>query len=241
MHIQTMKSNIFLFVLLTNYMVFSQTLKNIKGKINATFEIPEGVHISNKTKGFFTVSNSKGIFFINASVNDTIKLTAVNVMDCQLIISKNDFESGQIFPELKENIVRLDEVTLTGFQKIDLVKMGVISKNIKEYTPAEKKLFFARTGSINLIYSLLSGDYKRIKKEIEYEKKIYLIEKIHNRFADSFFVNELKIPSINVKGFVVFCAEDETFADAFETETTQILKFLMMEKSYKYLEFIKKL
>ncbi len=216
---QKMKSTIFLFMLLSNCMVFSQTLKNIKGKINANFEIPEGVHISNKTKGFFTVSDSNGNFYINATVNDTIKLTAVNAMDSQLIINKNDFELGQIFPELKENVVRLDEVTLTGYQKMDLVKMGVVSKDVKEYTPAEKRLIFAQTGSINLIYSLLSGDYKRIKKEIEYEKKVFLIEKIHARFEDSFFINELKIPPIYVKGFVVYCAHDEAFTATFENES----------------------
>ena len=235
-----MKSTLFLFMLLSNCMVFSQTLKNIKGQINANFEIPEGIHVSNKTKGFFTVSDSNGNFFINASVNDTIKLTAINAMDCQLIINKNDFELGQIFPELKENVVRLDEVTLTGYQKMDLVKMGVISKDVKEYTPAERRLNFAKSG-INGVVNRMNGTLKYRIKELEHEKRNALIEKIHARFEDSFFINELKIPSNNIKGFVAFCADDEVFANAFETETTQILKFLMMEKTYKYLEFIKKI
>ena len=220
--------------------LFSQTSKKIEGFIKSNFELPEGINVSNITRGYYSVSDKNGRFFINVSINDTIKLTAINAMDCQLIINTNDFELGQIFPELKENVVRLDEVTINGYKKIDLVKMGVISKNIKEYTPAEKKLFFARSGSVNLIYSLLSGDQKIIRKEIANEKKSILIEKIYARFEDSFFINELKIPSINVKGFVTYCADDEVFANAFETETTQILKFLMMEKSYKYLEFIRK-
>lgn len=219
--------------------LFSQTSKNIQGFIKADFELPEGIHVSNITRGYYSVSDKNGRFFINASINDTIKLTAINAMVCQLIINKNDFELGQIFPELKENVVRLDEVTLTGYQKMDLVKMGIIPKEIIERTPAEKRLYFATSARIDFIWSLISGDYKRIRKEMKYEKINFLIDKINARFEDSFFINELKIPPLYVKGFKAYCVDDAILVQAFETESTQTLKFLLMEKSYKYLEFIK--
>lgn len=116
--------------------------------------------------------------------------------------------------------------------------MGVVSKDVKEYTLAERRLNFAKSG-INGVINRMNGTLKYRIKELEIEKRKNLVEKIHMNFENTYFINELKIPSIYINGFIDYCMDDQTFIDVLEENQFFRVKFLFIDKSVEYLKIVK--
>ena len=128
----------------------------------------------------------------------------------------------------------------------------MVSKNQKQYTPAERRLRTAGEFhwysplliplggmSVDGLLNAITGRTSQLKKELVVERKEFLLVKINNLFQENHFTEVLKIPVEYVKGFQFYIVEDEKFVAALNDKNKTMATFLMGELAVKYLEIIK--
>ena len=85
---------------------------------------------------------------------------------------------------------------------------------------------------------MFSGRTKMLKGEVEIEKKEFMLEKISRLYEDSYFIDKLKIPPINIKGFQYYIIEDKEFVAALNSKNKTLATFLMGQLAVDYLELL---
>ena len=78
-----------------------------------------------------------------------------------------------------------------------------------------------------------------LKKELEVEKKELLRTKIENQFETNYFIEKLKIPEENVKGFLFYLVQDPKLMELINAKDKEMLKFRMSELATNYLALLK--
>jgi hypothetical protein len=200
-------------------LLFSQT--TIKGKVVVKEQSAEGVHVLNLVSEKAVITNANGEFSIDVSEDDLLVFSAVHLDYWRRSISAKDIKNGFIEVEITPKDIKLEEVVVTEYTKINAQDLGIIDYKPKSYTPAERKLRPAQLKTIDLINfnSLLipldpllywaTGRTKLLKGELEIEKKELRIKKLNDWYDNEFFVNQLNIPVEYVEGFKFFVIYDE--------------------------------
>lgn len=232
------KNYLIVFVLLMSTFVFAQNgEKLIKGKV-LTGQIPvENVEVINISNQSSTTTNSKGEFQISAKSNDPLIYSNSNYENVRKRLLKSEFESGQITVSLIPVATNLDVVVID--------KTNAISgfEGAKKFTPAERRLetgnkqFRLNQGleiSNDAIINKISGKSKRLKKEVEVERKEAFLEEFSDTFADEFFTEDLRIEKEYVDGFKFYLAEDPEFIKAFHTYSDQEFGAMILRKTEEY-------
>ena len=145
----------------------------------------------------------------------------------------------------------LDEVKINQFKNINSVSLGLVSKNQKKYTPAERRLKYAGDfkpidflkivgGGLDVdgIINKISGRTALLRKELVIERKELLMNKLNDLFEDNFYTETLKIPSEYIKGFKFYSVEDEKFVAAMKDKNKTLATFILVELAVKYTEII---
>lgn len=238
---------------LTNFVYSQQTIsKKLKGKITSDNSDLEGIYVSNLTSGEATLSEKSGYFLINAKVGDTLLFSAVQFVGLKLELKDADFKSEIFFVKLETMVNILNEVKVQEYRNINSVSLGLVSKNQRQYTPAERKLIAAGElhwysplliplggMSVDGLLNAISGRTSQLKKELQIEKKELLLKKIDNLFDEKYFTDVLKIPAEYVKGFQYYIVDDEKFVAALNNKNKTMATFLMGELAVNYKEIIK--
>lgn len=236
------KSYLIVLVLLMSTFVFAQNgEKLIKGKV-LTGQIPvENVEVINISNQSSTTTNSKGEFQISAKSNDPLIYSNSNYENVRKRLLKSEFESGQITVSLIPIATNLDVVVID--------KTNAISgfEGAKKFTPAERRLetgnkqFRLNQGleiSNDAIINKILGKSKRLKKEVEVERKEAFLEEFSDTFADEFFTEDLRIEKEYVDGFKFYLAEDPEFIKAFHTYSDQEFGAMILRKTEEYKKLI---
>lgn len=244
---------LFLVLFLSNFIYSQQTVvRNLKGKITSNYPDLEGIYIANLKTDVATVSEKNGYFAINASVGDTLLFSAVQFVGIKIKLKEEDFVKDVFFVKLEPMITALDEVKVQQYKNINSVSLGLVSKNQKQYTPAERKLKTAGElhwyspllipvggMSVDGLLNAISGRTSQLKQELIIERKELLLLKIATVFQEDYFTETLKIPVANVKGFQYYIVDDENFIKALNGKNRTMATFLMVELAVKYKELIK--
>ena len=237
-------------------LIYSQTVE-LTGQVENE-EGLEGIHVINKTQKFYTTTNQVGQFNIEAAVNDTIVLTAIQYKQVTLIVTKEQFENKAITVKLEEQVNELDEVlvgnTLTGDllkdvnnseakPNINFYDVGIPGYTGKPKTQSERRLNEAGefkpkmllgllTGSVplNPILNGLSGRTKELKNRVKLEANTELMYSLKDRLLESFLVNN-PLKEDQIMDFFYFCSEDENFMTRCKNSDIEALNFL--EEKYK--------
>ena len=129
---------IVLFLLFLTNFLNAQEIKTavLNGKIVANYSDLEGIYIVNLKTDNSTASLKNGFFSINASVGDTLLFSAVQFKGIKIALSKDDFEKTLFLVKIESLIRELDEVRINEYKNINAISLGIISKNVKRYTPA---------------------------------------------------------------------------------------------------------
>ena len=236
------KNYLIVLVLLMSTFVFAQNgEKLIKGKV-LTGQIPvENVEVINISNQSSTTTNSKGEFQISAKSNDPLIYSNSNYENVRKRLLKSEFESGQITVSLIPIATNLDVVVID--------KTNAISgfEGAKKFTPAERRLetgnkqFRLNQGleiSNDAIINKISGKSRRLKKEVEVERKEAFLEEFSDTFADEFFTEDLRIEKEYVDGFKFYLAEDPEFIKAFHTYSDQEFGAMILRKTEEYKKLI---
>lgn len=211
--------------------------KKMFGRIISNATEIESINISNQTSEKATVSDSKGNFAIMVSVGDLLFFSAVNLKPLHYTIQKEDFEK-EIFTITMFSKTEILEEVLIEKSTITTESVGIISKGIKTYSPAERKLMTAGGTPIDAMLNAFSGRTAMLKKEVEVEKKEKSLLRTEYFFEDDYYTEVLKIPANYVKGFQYYCVEDSAFANALQAKNKTLAKFLLVNLSKKYLTLI---
>jgi len=96
----------------------------------------------------------------------------------------------------------LDEVVIT--YDINPESLGIVPKGQKQYTVAERRLYAAGSGPLDVLVNALSGKTAQRKKEVVAERQLMRLEQLTRMFEPEYFTQVLRIPELYVSGFKFF-------------------------------------
>lgn len=226
--------------------------KILKGKVVSNAIDLEGIYIINLKTEASTATEKGGYFNIQAKVGDTLMFSAMQFKGKKVALKEDDFSNNLFFVKLETMINQIEEVKIIRYNHINAVSLGIIPANQKHYTPAERKLKTAEElhwysplliplggMSVDGMINSISGRTAMLKKEVEVERKEFVLQKLETQFERDFFVDKLKIPSEYVKGFWYYVAEDKKFVNALNNKNKTMATFVLGELATKYLDTLK--
>ncbi len=228
----------------------STNVKEIKGKVVSEAPDLENIYVINLKSEATATTGNNGYFTIPATVGDTLMFSAVQIKGQKIVITEKDFAKELILFKLEPVINKLNEVIIKQYKNINAVSLGIIPANTKHYTPAERHLRTASDadlsgnvdgslgGSVGLdpVFNWISGRTAMLKKELEIEKKEFLLAKLEDQFGTDYFTLKLKIPKDYVKGFWYYAVEDSRLANALNAKNKVMAAFVLFELATKYME-----
>jgi len=163
--------------------------------------------------------------------------SAVQFKKKQLIVTKEIISQKIIYVLLEDAVTELEEVVVKPFYlsgnigddlktlKIEPVvtasTLGLPNAYVIPPTKAERELFEAKSGGglipLNPILNGISGRTKMLKKRVARNKKYARTERVRAFYADSIYVQELKIPLNKIDDFMYFCEIDSSFSSLIDT------------------------
>jgi len=239
--VPTKKPHILFFLLLTQIILAQiSSEKLLVGKITVADVAVEKINIQNATTGKATVSNELGIFSIPVKVGDALVFSAINLEIKRRIISEEDLLTEQLLIKMSEKMTPLKEVIVNENPNITAENLGIIPHGQKKYSPAERRVREATTGSglvpLNPILNAISGRTTMLKKKVQVEKKERLLLQLDGWFQEKFYVHTLKIQTDYIKGFHYFLIEDTDFVRALKAKNKTLTQFLIKGLAIKYKE-----
>ncbi len=206
----------------------------IQGKVIAEGTSVEGINVLNLVNEKYTTTNASGDFYILAKADDLLVLTAVNFEYTRKLIEDDDLQLPIITVKMIPKITQLSEVIVTQNSGITAESIGIIAKGKRKYTPAERKLYTAQSGPVDIIANIISGRTAMLKKEVEVEKKEMLLARLEIQFEDQLYTENLKIPVGHIRGFQQFLIEDAEFIAALKAKNRTMMRFIMVKKAEIY-------
>ncbi len=215
----------------------------LEGKLILTSGDLEGVNIININADFAVVSDAHGYFSILARPGDSLMVSAVHIIGKTVVLKEADFEKSLYFVTVESMVTAIDEIRVRQYKNITAESLGIV-KNVKRYTPAERKLRTASQMTVGSIITLdplinwISGRTAMLKKELAVERKERLMDYIELHFEKPYLVGRLKIPESHWRGFLFFAVEDKSLAQLAQTKDLGPVEFRLAELAAEYLDII---
>lgn len=226
--------------------IYAQERKFITAKVVKNDSVVENVHVNNVSAKKFSVTNEKGIFFIDARAGDTLVLSHVSSMDFIKFLSEEDLETDPLLINMEDNANELDEVILNEYAHINAVNLGIIEKNVEILSENERRLHTAGDfkpihllgllgGSLQVdpILNAINGRTKRLKRNIKIEKKENNIAFLRNRFSD-YMRNTMELSEEEILQLISFAVEEPNLQMIINSENEEQLKFFLHDTWFKF-------
>lgn len=226
----------FFFLLLFVQVVGAQNNRAIaiEGRVMVDSIPVEAVNVVNINTTKATTTNSNGVFNLFVNEGDVLFFSAVNLVTLQSTILQANIKSGTIFVQMKTNSIPLKEVIINENAQISAAALGIVSANQKQYTPAERKLYTARSGLLDRPLNWISGRTAELKKGVVVERNQRALSRMEYLFEEKYYVETLKIPLDYIKGFQYYCIEDAEFVTAMESKNKTLCMFLIITLAKNY-------
>ncbi|CAM4338348.1 hypothetical protein [Zobellia nedashkovskayae] len=255
----------FLFVLLNANSCFSQDkTKLLKGKVqNAANEIRD-VLVVNLDSKKSTITDSLGLFTIEVKLGDIVRVSAVQYLTKDISISDTIFNESLIKVNLIENVINLNDVTvtpynLTGRIDQDLNRLGlepivtsgsldlpnadldVMSQSERLLIEADRGKYFnfyviALTINTHKILNRLSGRTKSFEEMIVRDEIMDMEREVITKFSKKTLAESFDIPETNVDGFLTYCMSQNDFTTLSERANTIEIWAYLKERSLEFKE-----
>jgi len=237
--LKTNKALILFFLWITQ-ISFGQTTgaKEILGQIFEQSTSVEGVNIINNTTQVTTVSDANGMFSIVVKEGDVLVFSSVNLEPLQRRITAEDLKLASLQIKMAAKEIELKEVVVNENANITAENLGIISRDQKKYTPAERKVYTATSTPGDMLLNAISGRTAMLKKEVAVEKKEALFKKMEYLFEENYYTERLKISAEDIKGFQLYCIDDAEFAVSLSSKNKTMSMFLITELARKYLKIL---
>lgn len=224
-------------LLLIGTTAFSQERKSLPGRVVAgTMGVP-GIFVINKTTGAEVKTDATGNFTLPARAGDKFAIYSKNTNVREFAISEASFKEVPYVLEVEAKSYELEEVVIQG-TGITSESLGIVPKDQKQYTVAERRVYTATEGT-DALFNAISGRTKMLKKAAETEGKEAIIEKLNGMYTDQEIADQFGIPAENIKAFIFYVAEDAPLAEAVSAHDDSLTKLLLIGLAEKYLNAIK--
>lgn len=224
----------FLFLVVQTATAQTAVSKVIQGRIIADSTAVDAVNVVNITKDQATATNASGVFTILVNEGDVLLISAVNLVTLQRRISGENLKEGTIVIQMVANSFPLKEVIINENAQISAESIGLVPYGQKRYTPAERKLYTARSGLLDRPLNWISGRTVELKKGVIVEENLRALSRLEYLFEEKYYVETLKIPQVYIKGFQYYCIEDPEFVAALESKNKTLCMFLIITIAKKY-------
>lgn len=226
-----MKKQLTLLLLCFCTLLFAQERGALSGQVIAGGSPVAGVFIINKVTGVEVKSGTDGAFSLPARNGDKLAVYGTNINVREFAVTENAFAQKPYVLEVDPKATELDEVVIND---ISAAKMGLVPKNQKQYTPAERRLKQAQSGmGLDQLINLLSGRMAMLKQALATERKEALMESIDGLMSDK-ELEGLGVGRELARGFLFYAVEDPRLADAIKSKNDALVKLLLMELADKY-------
>jgi hypothetical protein len=252
-----MKFIIFILIL---FPFFALGQKTISGTIVSNTE-KEFIHVFNKTHNKYTITNQQGEFSILVRINDTIVFSGLQYKLKELVVTKNVINSLVVSVVLEEQVNELDAVyikpNLSGNLLVDsrnikaknnvnAISLGLPNAGKPKLTSSERKLKTAgdfkltieniggRPIAIDPLINAISGKTKRLKRNVEFERKEKNEEIVFQKFKDV-ILSDFNIPKDELFRFLYYASEDRNFNKIVALKKDLILFEFLKKKSKEFL------
>jgi len=202
-----------------------------------------------------TITDSNGFFTIEARVNDTINISAVQYESRQLVVNQTMFNRKKIslylIPKVNElEAVEISNIDLTGdltkdirstkFKKEVYAKeLGIPENTAPKRTVEERRYYTAVTSGAGIpldgLINSITGRLKMLKKHIEVSRFEKLVQESRHRISDTIYMKNLNIPESYIEDFVYYVFEDKKAKELVDANNALGLLEFMMLKSQPYL------
>lgn len=227
---------LFLFLLIFS-ISWSQNIKVLKGKVVADSKDLQRITIRNLSLKREVMSSEEGLFSIMAKPGDTLLFSSVQLKSRKIVIEKEDFDYLPFLVKMELNVTQLKEVVIQQ-SNITAESLGIVPRGMKIYTPAERRLYTATTGSgfvsVDAIINTINGKTKQIEKEIVVEKHQSAQTKLGNMFDEDFLMKEFNIQKEYLHGFIVFVSENPKVKQALKEKNKTLVIFLLGDLATEY-------
>lgn len=224
----------------------------LEGKISSNYGDLEGVYVINAETEDMVTTDSSGSFSIKAKVGNTIVFSSIKFKEYRIVLTDDNFSDLNFLVKLSPVIHQLQEVIIKRYDNINAVSLGIVPLGQKTYTEAERKLHTSTDldpkaslgglsgGSVSAdpLLNYFSGRTAMLKKELKVEKKQSDMKLLEKMFSTEHFVNTLKIPLEDVKGFEYYAVENDKFTVILNSKNKTSTEFLLAELAVKYKEIL---
>ena len=215
----------------------AKEVKTIRGRILANSGIFTEIEVVNLNSEKNVKANENGEFTIEAEINDVLFFASKSFEAYRKVLQANDFCEDFISIEMIPKGIELDEVIINQYATINARDLGIIPKNQKSYTVAERRLK-ANSGGIGGLINMLSGRKEMLKKELEVEKKETNLAKLKRLFTSDFYTKSFHIAADKINTFQYYCIEDIDFVEALNAKNKTLSMFLIITLAEKYNKII---
>ncbi|QYJ68586.1 hypothetical protein [Flavobacterium litorale] len=245
-----MNRQLLLYILLFPIITWAQERVLLQGRVMVNENAISNIYVINTTAGEETRSAIGGSFSIAAQPGDRLVFYSPTIITREFILREEAFSESPFVVTVTPQAYELNEVVIDKYGAIDEESLGLVPKNQKRYTPAERRLktagdfnptiFIGAIGgamSLDPIINAISGRTKMLKKELKTERKDRLLVLAENLFDnEQQIATAYNIPKEYVKGFLYHSIEDRDFAQALNDRNDAQAKFLLNILAEKYME-----
>ncbi|WP_103867193.1 hypothetical protein [Aquimarina sp. I32.4] len=240
----------FLFIIISIHSFGQSEL--LKGKIVADSLQGYAINIVNFTKEIGATNEDNGFFEISASIGDSVVFSSVQYQTKTIIVVQNHLQEEINTIVLHPRVQKLEEVKVSTIELtgnidrdigaveldpfVDNQVLGLPFSDKPQPTVAERRIYTARSGILDLPINYLSGKLKKLKRIKALEDLDAVVQRGEITFNTTFFVDELKLPEDLITDFMYYCAKDEYFVDLLENSKRLTLVEFFQKKVKPYKE-----
>lgn len=225
---------LFLIPLITFFQTDDERL--IYGRVTCDTASTVGINVINLVNEKSAVTNELGLFSILAKSGDMLVLASEKFEYKRKMLDADDMKKDLIVIKMTmkptEKITPLDEVVIKRYGKID--DLNKRHKDHRDFTPAERRLYSAQSGPVDIVANWISGRTSLLKKELETEMNERLLARLAVQFEDAYYVETHKIPADHIKGFQYYLIEDPEFVAALKAKNKTLMRFHIGKLALQY-------
>ena len=212
--------------------------KLLAGRIIADSTSVEKVNIINTRNEKAVMTDKEGNFKIGVWIGDVIVISAVNLETRRKAITAEDVKQDVLLIRMNAKMEQIKEVDVNAHAEINAEDLGIIPYGQREYTPAERKLYTAKSGILDPLLNKMSGRTAMLKKEVVVERNEKLLLKFDGLYEENYYTDVLKIPKDHIKGFQYFLIEDPDYVRALQEKNKTMTMFLIKKLALTYNDII---
>jgi hypothetical protein len=239
------------FLLLISVSANAQQLATVKGVVMVDSIPYANVNIVNRSFGpddgkVVRSNDIDGKFEIVAKAGDTLNFSSAELIARAIVLTSEDLTSF-LRVEMSFAVLPLKEITVYDTGKYNALSLGIIRKEIKTRSPAERRLYTAGEfkpiqllgilgGSLPVdpIINAINGKTKKLKQEVVIEKKESNVIFLQENYTD-YMLLVLKVPEDRLQAFIYFVVESAQMQDMSSAKNGELIKFRLADL---YTEFL---